>query len=114
MTTKIDESVLDGLTAQCKTPGDVTKLYTQMLQRVIDRSLAAELDAHLGYDRHEKVAEGSRDNARNGGRCQERCPPIHAAIASMTVAVSIGRSGLSQTVPIGFQLRTARPRQRPG
>lgn len=66
MTTKIDESVLDGLTAQCKTPGDVTKLYTQMLQRVIDRSLAAELDAHLGYDRHEKVAEGSRDNARNG------------------------------------------------
>ena len=43
----------DGLTAQCKTPRDVALLYTQMLQRVIDRSLSAELDAHLDDERHD-------------------------------------------------------------
>lgn len=66
MAMKVDETMLDGLTAQCKTPEDVASVYTQMLQRVIDRSLAAELEAHLGYGRHEKTAEGQRDNARNG------------------------------------------------
>ena len=41
-------------------------LYTQMLQRVIDRGLSAELDAHLGYEQHDKASEGRRPNARNG------------------------------------------------
>lgn len=66
MAMKVDETMLDGLTAQCKTPEDVATLYTQMLQRVIDRSLSAELDAHLGYERHDKASEGRRPNARNG------------------------------------------------
>lgn len=66
MAMKVDETMLDGLTAQCKTPQDVAELYTQMLQRVIDRSLAAELEAHLGYGRHAKVADGTRGNTRNG------------------------------------------------
>lgn len=50
MAMKVDETMLDGLPAQCKTPQDVAELYTQMLQRVIDRSLSAELDAsyHVG------------------------------------------------------------------
>lgn len=52
----------DGLTAQCKTPRDVALLYTQMLQRVIDRSLSAELDAHLGDERHDKASDGRRRN----------------------------------------------------
>lgn len=37
MAMKVDETMLDGLTAQCKTPQDVAELYTQMLQWVIDR-----------------------------------------------------------------------------
>jgi putative transposase len=40
-------------------------LYTQLLQRVINRSLDAELDAHLGYAKHEK-GETARPNSRNG------------------------------------------------
>lgn len=67
MTVKWDETMLDGLVAGCKTPEDVGSLYTQMLQRVIDRSLSAELDAHLGYERHNKAADGPRANTRNGG-----------------------------------------------
>lgn len=66
MTGKIDEATLEALIAGCKTPQDVAGLYTRMLQRVIDRSLSAELDAHLGYERHEKSADGARVNTRNG------------------------------------------------
>lgn len=66
MAIKLDDAMLDGLTADCKTPEDVAGLYTQMLQRVLDRGLNAELDAHLGYARHDKSSQGRRANARNG------------------------------------------------
>ena len=66
MAGKVDESSLDALAAGCKTLEDVASLYTQMLQRVIDRGLNAELDAHLGYTRHDKGADGARTNTRNG------------------------------------------------
>lgn len=49
MAKKLDESMLDGLLSECKTPADVEALYSQLLQRVINRSLNAEMDAHLGY-----------------------------------------------------------------
>lgn len=57
--------MLDELLAHCKTPADVETLYSQMLQRMINRSLEAEMDAHLGYGKHEKGA-GVRPNRRNG------------------------------------------------
>nr|WP_306673842.1 transposase [Tahibacter caeni] len=57
--------MLDGLLSECKTPADVDALYTQLLQRVINRSLDAELDAHLGYAKHEKGVT-ARPNSRNG------------------------------------------------
>lgn len=66
MADKVDERALEALLSGCRTPQDVAALYTQMLQRVIDRGLSAELDAHLGYERHEKSVEGERGNARNG------------------------------------------------
>lgn len=67
MREKAEEVVLESLLAECKTPADVAALYQRMLQRVIDRGLSAELDAHLGYERHEKSADGARANTRNGG-----------------------------------------------
>jgi transposase-like protein len=66
MADKVNESALEALLSGCKTPQDVAALYTQMLQRVIDRGLSAELDAHLGYERHAKAGEGERPNTRNG------------------------------------------------
>ena len=65
MAKKLDEKALDHLLAECKTPADVDSLYTQLLQRVINRSLDAELDAHLGYAKHEKGVT-ARPNSRNG------------------------------------------------
>ena len=61
----LDAEMLDELTVQCKTPEGVESLYSQLLQRMINRSLDAEMDAHLGYDRHDK-GESARANWRNG------------------------------------------------
>lgn len=67
MVMKMDDKMLAGLMSECKTPTDVEALYTQLLQRVLNRSLEGELDAHLGYERNEKSGGGRRGNSRNGG-----------------------------------------------
>lgn len=55
--------MLDELVGDCKTPQDVEKLYSQMLQHMINRSLEAEMQAHLGHERHRPTGAG---NPRNG------------------------------------------------
>ena len=67
MTMKLDEAMLAGVLAGCKTPEDVVSVYSQMLQRLINRSLEGEMDAHLGYARHAKEPAEQRGNTRNGG-----------------------------------------------
>lgn len=57
---------IDALLEDCKTPGDVDKLYSQLLQKMINRGLSAELDAHLGYDKAARSSTGKRANSRNG------------------------------------------------
>ena len=44
---KLSVEQLDQLLGDCKTPRDVDNLYSQLLQRVINRSLEAEMDVHL-------------------------------------------------------------------
>lgn len=61
----IKPELLDELLTDCKTPGDVDTLYSQLLQRLINRSLEAEMTAHLGYEPGEAGNE-KRTNARNG------------------------------------------------
>jgi transposase-like protein len=59
--------LLDALLGDCKTPEEVGSLYSQLLQRMINRSLEAEMDVHLGYPRHAKIdADSARPNYRNG------------------------------------------------
>jgi putative transposase len=63
----IRPELLNELLADCKTPGDVDTLYSQLLQKMINRSLEAEMTAHLGYSAGEKTTEsGKRTNTRNG------------------------------------------------
>lgn len=58
---------LNALLGDCKTPADVGSLYSQLLQRMINRSLESEMDVHLGYARHTKAdADSARPNRRNG------------------------------------------------
>lgn len=63
----LDPTLMDNLLSDCKTPADVKNLYSQLLQRMINRSLEAELDVHLNYDKGERSEAGQRrSNTRNG------------------------------------------------
>jgi transposase-like protein len=57
---------LDVLLGDCKSPEDVDNLYSQLLQRLINRSLEAEMTAHLGYGPGESTGPEKRSNTRNG------------------------------------------------
>jgi len=59
---ELDKTMLDELTSGCKTPQDVEKLFSQMLQHMINRSLEAEMQAHVGHAPHGR----SCGNVRNG------------------------------------------------
>ena len=61
----IKPELLNELLTDCKTPEDVDRLYSQLLQRLINRSLEAEMSAHLGYEPGENGTE-KRTNTRNG------------------------------------------------
>ena len=62
-----DTDMLDELLKGCKTPDDVDRLHSQLLQRMINRALEAEMDSHLGYQKGERSEPGGRrENARNG------------------------------------------------
>ena len=58
----LSKAMLDELTAGCKTPQDVEKLYSQMLQHMVNRALDGEMQAHVGHERNSK----SNGNPRNG------------------------------------------------
>lgn len=58
----LTKAMLDELTAGYKTPQEMETLYSQMLQHMINRSLEAEMQAHLGHERHGKTS----GNPRNG------------------------------------------------
>ncbi len=60
---KLTKEQLEELTAGYKTPEQMESLYSQMLQHMINRSLEAEMQAHLGHERHGRSVAG---NARNG------------------------------------------------
>lgn len=58
----LTKTQLDELTAGYNTPQEMETLYSQMLQHMINRSLEAEMQAHLGHERHGKAG----GNPRNG------------------------------------------------
>jgi putative transposase len=81
----VDKTMLDELTRDCKTPQDVEKLYSQMLQHMINRSLEAEMQAHLGHEHHGR----SSGNVRNGkGRKQ-----VQSAVDNLLIETPRDRDG---------------------
>lgn len=71
----MNKAMLDELTAGCKTPQDVEKLYSQMLQHMINRSLEAEMQAHLGHERH-AAASGNPRNGKSRKAVQSAVGPL--------------------------------------
>lgn len=64
----IPEELLPGLLANYKKPEDLLDengLLKQLTKRIVERALDAELTEHLGYDRHESVANVA-GNTHNG------------------------------------------------
>jgi transposase-like protein len=62
------DELLDELLSECKSPEDIlgrNGLLQQLSKRTIERALAGELTAHLGYPAHER-ADQPRANTRNG------------------------------------------------
>lgn len=81
----IDKTMLDELTRDCKTPQDVEKLYSQMLQHMINRALEGEMQAHLGHERHGH----SSGNVRNGkGRKR-----VQSAVGELQIETPRDRDG---------------------
>ena len=66
------ESLLDRVLENYEKPEDLLGkdgIFDRLKQRLIERALEGELNAHLGYEKHEERPEG-QSNARNG-----HCPP---------------------------------------
>lgn len=85
VTLDIDKTMLDELTRDCRTPQDVEKLYSQMLQHMINRALEGEMQAHLGHERHGR----SSGNVRNGkGRKR-----VQSAVGELQIETPRDRDG---------------------
>lgn len=72
---ELDKATLDKLTEGYKTPQEMERLYSQMLQHMINRSLAAEMQAHVGHAPHERSA----CNVRNG-KSRKTVQSAHGAL----------------------------------
>jgi transposase-like protein len=57
------QQLTDAFLKQLKTGDELNSFLAQLQKRGIEKILEGELDAHLGYDRHEKTTS---QNARNG------------------------------------------------
>ena len=80
---------LNELIADCKSPADVDKLYSRMLQQMINRSLNAEMDAHLD--------EGRRSHAQTSTGPASQSRPRRNGVTTKTVQ-SLG-GGLDIATP---------------
>ena len=63
---KLTPEQLDALVGECRDPKEMALLYSQMLQHMINRSLEAEMQTHLGYAQNESAPEDAGGNRRNG------------------------------------------------
>lgn len=62
---EIDPKLVDELAKSIKTEKDLAALSKQLLKLTVERAMNAELDEHLGYEKH-AVAGRSSGNTRNG------------------------------------------------
>jgi transposase-like protein len=82
---ELSKAMLDELTGECKTPQDVEKLFSQMLQHMINRSLEAEMQAHLGHERHGSAG----GNPRNG----KTRKTVQSAVGDLEIETPRDREG---------------------
>ena len=57
--------LVKAMSLECETPADVTKLLKELFAGTLEQMLEAEMDTHLGYDKHSPEGDHS-GNSRNG------------------------------------------------
>jgi hypothetical protein len=85
--------MLDELLKDCKTPKDVESLYSQLLQRMINRSLDAEMDVHL---------RGNRGRVTIKSSLNACAAPNFPAWAYDTAANGLGQLASVQETTTGY------------
>lgn len=85
---KLDKAQLEALTKDYQTPAEMSDLYAQMLQHMINRSLEAELTAHL-EDEAQATSEPPVANKRNG-RTSKR---VQSLSGPLTIETPRDRNG---------------------
>jgi len=59
------QALMRAICQECETPSDVTKMLKELFAGTLEMMMQAELDEHLGYDKH--CVEGNNSgNSRNG------------------------------------------------
>jgi putative transposase len=88
----LDDQVLDEAVAALRANGGKLTgpggVLPDLIRKVLERGLAAELDEHLGYRRHEAAGRGS-GNSRNGATPKT----VDTEVGPVTVAVPRDRAG---------------------
>ena len=64
-TTKVTDQLIDELLKEGRKPEDVDNILKQLTKAVLERALRGEMDAHLGYVKHDPAGNNS-GNSRNG------------------------------------------------
>ena len=66
---KLDEALIEELSSKITSQDDLAELSRQLLKQTIERALNAELDNHLGYEKH--ATDGHHTgNSRNGSHAK--------------------------------------------
>jgi putative transposase len=62
---KQEAALIAAISKSCKTPAEVTAKLKELFAGTLETMLEAEMDVHLGYEKHSPQGNGS-GNSRNG------------------------------------------------
>ncbi len=60
-----EQAIVEALGKECKTPAEASAKLKELFGGMLEKMLEAELDEHLGYEKHSTQGDGS-GNSRNG------------------------------------------------
>ncbi len=60
-----EQALIEALGKECKTPAEASAKLKELFGGMLEKMLEAELDEHLGYEKHSTQGDGS-GNSRNG------------------------------------------------
>lgn len=87
----IDNELIDNLLKDYKKPEDIlgeSGLLSQLTKRLLERAMAAEMTAHVGYEKHD-VAGNNSGNSRNGNSAKT----LKGSFGTMAIEVPRDRNG---------------------